>query len=145
MPQEVDPGNREEREGVREGERERERGRGREREGEGGRERGEIGRKVKKRGKKTIFGSLSSLFLLLSFSLTLSLVSPPHPGTEKFIDNLITLMDSNPAFFLSAVRCLPMAPTARAAVSSVLQSCRPKVCKGGGEGKKSKRRRDSSP
>ena len=48
-------------------------------------------------------------------------------GTEKFIDNLIAMMDTNPAFFLSAVRCLPMAPTARAAVSAVLQACRPKV------------------
>lgn len=47
-------------------------------------------------------------------------------GTEKLIDNLITLMDNNAAFFLSAVRCLPMTAAARAAVAGVLQMHRPK-------------------
>ncbi|KJE90347.1 Mon1a protein [Capsaspora owczarzaki ATCC 30864] len=46
-------------------------------------------------------------------------------GTEKFFDSLITLVDSDPSFFLTAVRCLPLAPTIRNTIGQTLQQNRP--------------------
>ncbi len=45
-------------------------------------------------------------------------------GTEKFIDNLLDLMDSNPCFFLGSVRCLRLGSAARDKIGAVLQSAR---------------------
>eukprot|EP00051_Salpingoeca_urceolata_P029366 m.489686 g.489686 ORF g.489686 m.489686 type:complete len:520 (+) comp27018_c0_seq1:112-1671(+) len=45
-------------------------------------------------------------------------------GTEKFIDNLLDLMNSNPSFFLGAVRCLPLRGTVRDKIGSILQNSR---------------------
>eukprot|EP00054_Salpingoeca_dolichothecata_P018406 m.113092 g.113092 ORF g.113092 m.113092 type:complete len:515 (+) comp22858_c0_seq6:97-1641(+) len=47
-------------------------------------------------------------------------------GTEKFIDNLLDMLDKNPSFFLGAVRCLPLACSVRDKIAQVFQSCRTK-------------------
>lgn len=52
-------------------------------------------------------------------------------GSERLINHLSTSMDTDPAFFLSAVRCLPLAPNVRDVVSeSIIRYC------GGKKGKK---------
>eukprot|EP00039_Didymoeca_costata_P020327 m.340869 g.340869 ORF g.340869 m.340869 type:complete len:515 (-) comp19609_c0_seq1:132-1676(-) len=45
-------------------------------------------------------------------------------GTEKFIDSLLNMFDSNPSFFLGAVRCLPLPSSVRDKVGQVLLSSR---------------------
>lgn len=49
-------------------------------------------------------------------------------GTEKFLDSLLDLLDRNPSFFLSAVRCLPMPGSIRDKIGQTLQQARIKVC-----------------
>jgi len=45
-------------------------------------------------------------------------------GSERLIDHLSTSMDTDPSFFLSAVRCLPLAPSVRDVVSeSIIKYC----------------------
>jgi hypothetical protein len=41
-------------------------------------------------------------------------------GTEKFVDSLLDLFDTDPSFFLGAVRCLPLANTVRDKIGQVL-------------------------
>jgi hypothetical protein len=45
-------------------------------------------------------------------------------GTEKFVDNLLEFMDSDPSIFLGAVRCLPLAAGVREKIGQVLLSSR---------------------
>ncbi|XP_033107799.1 protein SAND-like [Anneissia japonica] len=45
-------------------------------------------------------------------------------GTEKFLDNLCHLMETDPCFLLSGVRCLPLESQVRDQVSSSLQSAK---------------------
>lgn len=45
-------------------------------------------------------------------------------GTEKFVDKLIELMDTNPCFFLGAVRCLPLQSSIREKIGQVLLNCK---------------------
>jgi len=47
-------------------------------------------------------------------------------GTEKFIDNLLDMFDTNPSFFLGAVRCLPLQSSVREKIGHVLLSSRHK-------------------
>lgn len=45
-------------------------------------------------------------------------------GSEKFIDNLLYLMDTEPGFLLGAVRCLPLAISVRdIIIQSIIQYC----------------------
>jgi len=45
-------------------------------------------------------------------------------GSERLIDHLSASMDTDPSFFLSAVRCLPLAPSVRDVVSeSIIKYC----------------------
>lgn len=44
-------------------------------------------------------------------------------GTEKFIDNLLNLMDHEPSFLLGSIRCLPLSSSVRETISqSMLQA-----------------------
>lgn len=47
-------------------------------------------------------------------------------GTEKFIDNLLNLMSSDPSFLLGAVRCLPVASSVRDVIGQTLQQAKAK-------------------
>jgi hypothetical protein len=47
-------------------------------------------------------------------------------GTEKFIDNLLNLVDHEPSFLLGAVQCLPLPAGVRDAIGSILQQQRAK-------------------
>lgn len=47
-------------------------------------------------------------------------------GTEKFIDSLLDMFDTNPSFFLGAVRCLPLQSSVREKIGQVLLSARSK-------------------
>ena len=49
------------------------------------------------------------------------------PGTEKFIDNLINLMDTDPSFLLSAIRCLPLDSSIRDLIGQAMQTAKAKV------------------
>ncbi|XP_026124898.1 vacuolar fusion protein MON1 homolog A isoform X2 [Carassius auratus] len=42
-------------------------------------------------------------------------------GSEKVLDGLLDVMDSDPSFFLSAVQCLPLPSSSRDALSHILQ------------------------
>ena len=49
-------------------------------------------------------------------------------GTEKFIDNLLSVIDHDPSFLLGAVRCLPLPNTIRDTIAqTVLQYAKVKV------------------
>jgi len=62
-------------------------------------------------------------------ALTKPLLATRHvPGTERFTNRLIDHMGSDPAFFLSGVRCLRMPQADRDRISNVLQQCRTEVC-----------------
>lgn len=41
-------------------------------------------------------------------------------GAEKFIDNLLNLMDHEPSFLLGAVRCLPLANSVRDVIAQTI-------------------------
>ncbi|XP_070535609.1 vacuolar fusion protein MON1 homolog A-like [Ptychodera flava] len=45
-------------------------------------------------------------------------------GTEKFIDNLLKLIDTDPSFLLQAVRCLPMSSTVRDIIAQSMHSAK---------------------
>ncbi|XP_072045856.1 protein SAND-like [Amphiura filiformis] len=47
-------------------------------------------------------------------------------GTEKFIDNLINLMDTDPSFLLSAIRCLPLDSSIRDLIGQAMQTAKAK-------------------
>jgi len=47
-------------------------------------------------------------------------------GTEKFIDNLLNLMSSDPSFLLQSVRCLPLAGSMRDIIGQALQHSKAK-------------------
>ncbi|XP_053325001.1 vacuolar fusion protein MON1 homolog A [Spea bombifrons] len=47
-------------------------------------------------------------------------------GSERITDSLLDLMDTDPSFLLSAVRCLPLAPAIRDSVGSSLQQAKAK-------------------
>ncbi|XP_006007695.1 vacuolar fusion protein MON1 homolog A [Latimeria chalumnae] len=47
-------------------------------------------------------------------------------GSERITDNLLNLMDQDPSFLMSAVRCLPLATSTREAISSSLQQAKAK-------------------
>jgi len=47
-------------------------------------------------------------------------------GTEKFIDNLLNMMDNDPSFLLQSVRCLPIASNTRDIIGQALQQARDK-------------------
>ncbi|XP_035677736.1 protein SAND-like [Branchiostoma floridae] len=47
-------------------------------------------------------------------------------GTEKFLDNLINLMDRDAMFLLSAVRCLPLASSVRDIIGQSIAQCKAK-------------------
>lgn len=42
-------------------------------------------------------------------------------GSERILDGLLDLMDTDPSFLLSAVQCLPLPPSLRDSVSQILQ------------------------
>lgn len=45
-------------------------------------------------------------------------------GSEKFIDNLLDMMDSDPSFMLGAVRCLPLPGSIRDSITqAIIQAC----------------------
>lgn len=45
-------------------------------------------------------------------------------GSERLIDHLLNFMDREPAFFLGAVKCLPLLPSMRDAITqTVVQIC----------------------
>jgi len=49
-------------------------------------------------------------------------------GTEKFIDSIITTMDTDTSYLLGSVRCLPLLSNVRDTISSTLvQHCKVKV------------------
>ena len=49
-------------------------------------------------------------------------------GAEKFIDNLLNMMDSEPGFLLGAVRCLPLDGSIRDSIAqTICQHCKVKV------------------
>ncbi len=49
-------------------------------------------------------------------------------GAEKFLDNLLSLMDSEPSFLLGAVRCLPLDSHVRDTIAqSIAQHAKVKV------------------
>lgn len=49
-------------------------------------------------------------------------------GAEKFFDNLLNLMDRDPCFFLSGIRCLPLESGVRDTISqSIVQHAKVKV------------------
>ena len=51
-------------------------------------------------------------------------------GAEKFLDNLLNLMDRDPCFFLSGIRCLPLESNVRDIISqSIVQHAKVKVSK----------------
>ncbi|XP_033631186.1 protein SAND-like [Asterias rubens] len=45
-------------------------------------------------------------------------------GTEKFLDNLLNLIDQDPSFLLTAVRCLPLDNTIRDIIGHSMQSAK---------------------
>nr|XP_002736504.1 PREDICTED: vacuolar fusion protein MON1 homolog A-like [Saccoglossus kowalevskii] len=47
-------------------------------------------------------------------------------GTEKFIDNLLKLIDTDPSFLLQAVRCLPMPGTTRDIIAQSMHNAKVK-------------------
>ncbi|XP_071491073.1 protein SAND-like [Diadema antillarum] len=47
-------------------------------------------------------------------------------GTETFLDNLITLMDTDPCFLLTAIRCLPLDSAIRDMIGSAMHSAKVK-------------------
>ncbi|XP_015524976.1 vacuolar fusion protein MON1 homolog A [Neodiprion lecontei] len=45
-------------------------------------------------------------------------------GSERLIDHLLNFMDKEPAFFLGAIKCLPLLPSMRDAISqTIVQTC----------------------
>lgn len=45
-------------------------------------------------------------------------------GSERLIDHLLNFMDKEPAFFLGAVKCLPLLPSMRDAITqTIVQTC----------------------
>lgn len=45
-------------------------------------------------------------------------------GSERLIDHLLNFMDREPAFFLGAVKCLPLLPAMRDAITqTIVQTC----------------------
>ena len=50
-------------------------------------------------------------------------------GAEKFFDNLLNLIDTEPGLLLTAVRCLPLDSAVRDIISqSIVQNAKVKVC-----------------
>ena len=50
-------------------------------------------------------------------------------GSEKFLDNLLNMMDTEPGLLLSAVRCLPLESSTRDMIAqSIVQCAKVKVC-----------------
>lgn len=49
-------------------------------------------------------------------------------GTEKFIDNILKVMDNDTSYLLGSVRCLPLNPSIRDTITqTLLQCCKVKV------------------
>lgn len=49
-------------------------------------------------------------------------------GTEKFIDNILKVMDNDTSYLLGSVRCLPLNPSVRDTITqTLLQCCKVKV------------------
>lgn len=45
-------------------------------------------------------------------------------GSERLIDHLLNFMDREPAFFLGAIKCLPLLPSMRASITqTIIQTC----------------------
>lgn len=45
-------------------------------------------------------------------------------GSERLIDHLLNFMDREPAFFLGAVKCLPLVPSMRDSITqTIVQTC----------------------
>ncbi|XP_066592331.1 vacuolar fusion protein MON1 homolog [Prorops nasuta] len=45
-------------------------------------------------------------------------------GSERLIDHLLNFMDREPAFFLGAIKCLPLAPAMRSSITqTIIQTC----------------------
>ncbi|KAL5506321.1 hypothetical protein EMCRGX_G007939 [Ephydatia muelleri] len=47
-------------------------------------------------------------------------------GSEKFIDNVLKMCDEDPSLLLGGIHCLPMVPTLRQTITTILQQCRVK-------------------
>ena len=47
-------------------------------------------------------------------------------GSEKFIDNVLRMCDEDPSLLLGGIHCLPMVPTVRQTITTILQQCRVK-------------------
>lgn len=45
-------------------------------------------------------------------------------GSERLIDHLLNFMDREPAFFLGAIKCLPLLPSMRSSITqTIIQTC----------------------
>lgn len=45
-------------------------------------------------------------------------------GSERLIDHLLNFMDREPAFFLGAIKCLPLVPSMRSSITqTIIQTC----------------------
>lgn len=45
-------------------------------------------------------------------------------GSERLIDHLLNFMDREPAFFLGAIKCLPLVPSMRSSIAqTIIQTC----------------------
>lgn len=45
-------------------------------------------------------------------------------GTEKFLDNILTVMDNDTSYVLGSVRCLPLQSSVRDTITqTIVQSC----------------------
>lgn len=45
-------------------------------------------------------------------------------GSERLIDHLLNFMDREPAFFLGAIKCLPLQPSMRSSITqTIIQTC----------------------